>query len=140
MSEESVSVAHKKLRDFSSKDEERFYAYLLTIFKFNDIERQYDDDIRYPFACDFYVKSVDLFIECNFHWTHNGHWYDSNNEHDNYIVNLWKSKHKKYYDTAISVWTIHDLKKYEYGKKLNYIVLWNSNTMIKDFKKSFYKE
>ena len=33
------------------------------------IGNKYD---RYPFACDFYISSLDLFIECNYHWTHGG--------------------------------------------------------------------
>jgi hypothetical protein len=105
---------------------------LLTIFEETDIIRQYSDE-RYPFNCDFYIKSVDLFIECNFHWTHNSHYFDKNNEHDVKKLNIWKSKNSAYYKNAIYVWTVSDLRKKEYSKQLNYIVLWNQSNMIDDF-------
>ena len=40
--------------------------------KYPDVINQYKDE-RYPFACDFYIPSLDLYIECNYHWTHGGH-------------------------------------------------------------------
>ena len=52
-----------------SKKEDLYYNYLCNIYGSDDVVRQYSDD-RYPFSCDFYIKSKDLFIECNFHWTH----------------------------------------------------------------------
>lgn len=48
----------------TSKPEDRFYEMLCSKFGAEDVIRQYDD-ARYPFACDFYVKSKDLFIELN---------------------------------------------------------------------------
>lgn len=120
----------------SSKAEDKFYEYLLTIFKETDIERQYSDE-RYPFACDFYIKSLDLFIECNFHWTHNDHWFDPTNIDDLQLLDKWKAKRKRYYNIAINTWSISDVKKYAYSKKLNYIVLWNQSSMIDDFLTAF---
>lgn len=46
----------------TSSDEEVYYNYLLQHFEETDILRQYRDE-RYPFNCDFYIKSLDLFIE-----------------------------------------------------------------------------
>lgn len=120
----------------SSKAEDKFYEYLLTIFEEADIIRQYSDD-RYPFNCDFYIKPLDLFIECNFHWTHNNHYFDETNEQDIEKLNVWKSKNSKYYKIAINVWTILDVRKKEYSKQLNYIVLWNQSSMIDDFITAF---
>ena len=48
----------------TSSYEDVFYSKLLLIFDSEDIIRQYYDD-RYPFNCDFYIKSKDLFIELN---------------------------------------------------------------------------
>lgn len=45
------------------------YERLAVTFGPDDVVRQYRDP-RYPFFCDFYVRSLDLFVECNFHWTH----------------------------------------------------------------------
>ena len=37
-----------------------------------------------------------------------------------------KSKHSKYYDNAIEIWTVRDVKKHEVALKngLNYVVFW----------------
>lgn len=59
-----------------SKKEEQFFEYLKLLYNVDDIERQYSIDPRYPFNCDFYIKSEDLFIECNYHWTHGGKPFD----------------------------------------------------------------
>ena len=48
----------------TSQPEEMFYNELCKIFDKKDIYRQYKE-IRYPFDCDFYIKSLDLFIELN---------------------------------------------------------------------------
>ena len=53
-----------------SKPEDECYIMLYKKFGYDDIKRQYGEDMRYPFQCDFYVKSLDLFIEYNGHWTH----------------------------------------------------------------------
>ena len=50
----------------TSKPEENYYEYLKTIYDETDVIRQYKDK-RYPFCCDFYIKSKDLFIELNLH-------------------------------------------------------------------------
>ena len=38
-----------------------------------------------PFACYFYIPSLDLFIECNYRWTHGGKPYEGT-EDDKQIV------------------------------------------------------
>lgn len=108
--------------------EEKFYNRLCTYFNNSDIIRQYKDK-RYPFHCDFYIKSLDLFIECNFHWTHGKHLYNSNSQEDIDIVNKWKSKNTKYYNKAIETWTIRDIKKDKYVKEnnLHYVSLYNED-------------
>lgn len=65
----------------SNKEEDSFYNLLLQIFPKEDIERQYSDS-RYPFNCDFYIRSLDLFIELNFHFTHGFHPFNSNSKED----------------------------------------------------------
>ena len=73
----------KKNNSFNtSTPEDKFYDYLVEKFSKNDIIRQYSTDKRYPFNCDFYIKSLDLFIELNFNWTHGGHKFDANNQED----------------------------------------------------------
>ena len=91
----------------------------------------------YPFKCDFYVKSLDLYIEYNGHWTHNNHFYDKNNKIDIDALNRWieKSKYSKYYEIAVKVWSQRDVLKNEtaISNNINYIVFWDYNLL--DFKK-----
>ena len=82
-------------------------------FSADDICRQYRDEERYPFNCDFYIKSLDLFIELNLHWTHGGRPFDENDDECINKLAIWKEKAttSKFYTTAINVWTIRDVKK-----------------------------
>lgn len=124
----------------SSKPEEDFYTELCELFNINDIIRQYSDD-RYPFACDFYIKSLDMFIELNLFWTHGKHWFDSTNQDDMDKLNKWKSKDTTFYRNAIYNWTVLDIKKRTIAvqNNLNYIVLWNTQD-IYEFLQSLKKK
>ena len=75
---------------------------------------------------------MDLYIECNYHWTHGGKPYEGTNE-DNIIVKKWKAKNTKYYNNAINCWTVRDVNKRKVANQnnLNYIEFWN----IYDLKK-----
>lgn len=86
---------------------------------------QYKDS-RYPYSCDFYIKSKDLFIELNLHWTHGGHPFDKNNPEDLVKLNAWKEKENKYYNNAIHTWTELDVNKKMCAEehKLNYITIY----------------
>ena len=110
----------------ASKQEDKVYEILCEKFTKDDIVRQYKSE-KYPFSCDFYIKSLDLYIECNFSWTHGGHWFDKNSQEDLQRLAFMKSKHTKYYDNAIQTWTVRDVKKRECSQnnKLNYIVFWS---------------
>lgn len=112
----------------SSKKEE--YAYQLLCMKFgaNNIIRQYKSDV-YPFNCDFYIKSDNLYIECNFSWTHGGHFFNPNNAQDAEKLKLMQSKYGKYYNNAIITWTVRDAAKHSAAitNSLNYLVFWSIN-------------
>ena len=112
----------------SSHPEEEYYEYLLTIYPKDDVVRQYRDE-RYPFNCDFYIKSLDLFIECNYSWTHGGKPFDPEDEECKAKLAKWKedAKHSKYVRNAINTWTIRDPNKREVAKEnnLNYIEIFN---------------
>ena len=115
----------------ASKPEDLCFEKLLSKYSSEDIERNYNKDKRYPFMCDFYIKSLDLFIELNFHWTHGFHLFDKNNRDDIALVEKWKAKNTKYYTNAVNTWTIRDVKKYNTATKnnLNYLVFYTE----KDF-------
>ena len=102
----------------TSKPEQNTFDLLKT--KFPDIMTQYMDD-RYPFRCDFYIPSLDLFIECQYSWTHGDHPY--NEETDKEKLELWESKNTQYYRNAINTWTKRDTNKRKIAKqnKLNYL-------------------
>ena len=120
----------------TSKSEDRCYKILINKYNKENIIRQYKSNV-YPFACDFYIKSKNMYIECNFHWTHNNHLYNKNNIKDLITKCKWKQKAKtsKYYNIALDVWCNRDVKKFKHAKKnnLNYKVFYNE----KEFKDWF---
>lgn len=76
----------------SSQPEDDYYKYLVSIYSVNDVKRQYRDDLRYPFECDFYIPSKDLFIECNFFYMHGPHPFNENNEDDLKLLEFIRSR------------------------------------------------
>ena len=115
----------KKNNTFNkSKIEKELEVELRKIFQ--DLKTQYKSEV-YPFDCDFYIPSLDLYIEYNGTWTHGGHFFDKNNQEDLKILELWKSKNTKYYESAINVWTQRDVLKLNTAleNNLNYIAWFN---------------
>ena len=113
----------------TSKLENHMYDMLCEKFGETDVIHQYIDSDRYPYVCDFYIKSLDLFIELNAHWTHGFHWFDCMNENDLKTLNEWKLKGWSYF-----VWTVRDLEKRNTAiqNHLNYLVFWKND--LSDFK------
>ena len=115
----------KKNKTFNtSKPEKELGAKLKELY--SDLKTQYKSK-EYPFACDFYIPSLDLYIEYNGSWTHGNHFFDENNQDDLDTLKLWRSKDTEYYNNAIMVWTIKDVQKLETAIKnnLNYIAWFN---------------
>jgi len=122
---EQIYNTHKKNNSFkTSKAESELYQLLKE--KYPNVKYQYKSEV-YPFVCDFYIPELNLYIEYNGTWTHGKHPFNSNDENDINIVNLWKEKNTKYYNNAIINWTIRDVLKRNIAKEnnLNYIELWN---------------
>lgn len=126
----------------TSKIEHIIHNILLGMFGEEDVEHNYNKDLRYPWKCDFYIKSEDLFIEVNYSWMHGGHPFNPNNEEDLKILNIWKSKMKDHqqYKSAINCWTINDIEKINTAKKnkLKYIMIYNKED-LHDFIRSMEK-
>jgi len=122
-----------------SKIEDRCYELLINKFGKEDIERNYNKDRRYLFLCDFYIKSLDLFIECNFHWTHGKEPFDENNIQHQEILNIAKIKSLKstYWKTFIDIWVIRDKMKIRIAKEnnINYLMFYT----FKEFENWFNK-
>jgi hypothetical protein len=119
----------------TSKPEDEMYKKLCEKFGNDDVLRNYNTDVRYPFHCDFYVKSLDLFIELNGTWTHQDHFFDENNEEDLATIDRWllSSNEHSYYLEAIDTWTRRDTLKQKTAiyNNINYLVFWNSD--LSDF-------
>lgn len=117
----------------TSKPEETLYGLLCDVFGKDDVETQYVDAERYPFHCDFHVKSLDLFIELNAHWSHGGHWFDETDPGDVELLEKWLARTKErgssYYQQAVIVWTQRDLLKRQFAidNHLNYVVFWKQD-------------
>lgn len=80
--------------------------------KFKDVREQYKSE-KFPFACDFYIPSLDLYIDLNFHWTHGFKAFNKNSEKDLIKLNKWKQQigKSKFYENAIYTWTDLDVRK-----------------------------
>lgn len=121
----------------SSKIEQKMYELLCDKFGGANVIHQYKHDERYPFICDFYITSLDLFIELNASWTHGGHWFDASDKDDTQVLNLWYEKAENmpsaYYRAAIETWTVRDVKKRQIAlvNNLNYVVFWKND--LSDF-------
>lgn len=130
----------------TSKAEIKIKLLLEETFGKEDVIYQYNKDVRYPFACDFYIKSLDLFIELNFHWTHNFHPFDENNPED--LLELQKLMNKpqtrinskgkevaSFYKICIEVWTKRDVIKLQTAKNnnLNYLAFYSENEFYEWF-------
>lgn len=107
--------------------EEELSSYILSLFP--DMIRQYRSQ-KYPFACDYYIPSIDTYIELQGSWTHGGHPYMSEDS-DVAIAMLWQQKAltSKYYKNALYTWTTRDVQKRTIAKQngLNFYELWGTN-------------
>ena len=103
------------------------YADLCKQYGEDNVIRQYRDE-RYPFVCDFYIPSEDLFIEYNGSWTHGEHPFDPMNLDDISTLEAWQEKviDHPYYQNAIYTWTDLDVRKQRIAKEnnLNYVVIY----------------
>lgn len=111
----------------TSKHEEYIYEKLTT--KFDKVIRQYSSE-EYPYPCDFFIPTLNLYIEYQGTWTHGKHPYNSTSEEDVKTLTNWKNlgeSNHPYYNTAITAWTIKDLTKHKLAKEnnLNWIEFWN---------------
>lgn len=109
----------------SSQQENEIYN--LLVEKFGEVKRQYKTP-QYPFACDFYIPSEDLYIEYQGYWSHGNEPYIGSNEQEK-KVKIWKLKNTSQYNRAIKCWTIEDPLKRKTAKDngLNWIEFFTVN-------------
>lgn len=128
----------------TSKEEQ--YIFNKIKLKF-EVLQHYKDKERYPFVCDFYIPSLDLFIEYQGSMFHNNRPYLGTEDDLKEIEEIKQKsemrkqitgKQKTRYDSLIETWTIRDVKKRKIAKQnnLNYLEFFN----LHDFDKWFEKQ
>lgn len=129
----------------TSRPEDALGDLLRDRFGENDVIRNVVVDDRYPYHVDFYIKSMDLFIEMNGDRCHYTHWFDETNLDDLANLKKWtdgmirieeESGRNSRYRQFIKTWTISDVAKRNSAKKnkLNYLVLWDGSCHMRDGK------
>lgn len=125
-----------EVTQYSSRGEKLIFNTLKE--KYPDILQYYRDNryaslrTGYQFECDFYIPSLDLFIEYQGFPTHGTHPYNKNDENDkNELLELKKqikycnenNKSDSFYKAKIDAWTKGDVYKRNIAKwhNLNYI-------------------
>ncbi len=135
-----------KNKTFNKSNNEE-YIYKKLQQKFTDVKRQYKSNV-YPYRCDFYLPSIDTYIEYNGHWSHGFEPYIGSKEQLE-KVKLWESKskelnifnkHKDEYSNAIDVWTRRDVEKLNKAREnnLSYLVFYNMTQFTKWFRRIVY--
>jgi hypothetical protein len=127
-----------------SSDEIEVLTYLQNKFGKENVVCQYFEYERYPYNCDFYIKTYDMFIELQAnHFVHGDHPFNSNDYNDLIrLQELYKAKEDKLkrtgnakgYDDAIRIWTYDDVikRKTAIENKLNFHEYWS----VKELKDS----
>lgn len=130
---QKVSDAKRENGTFNtSAPEQWLLEMLVSVFGEHDVLTQHNTDLRYPFHCDFYIKSRDMFVELNAFWTHGNGWFNEESIADNIMLSDWiqgcETKDSEFYNNAIQNWTTTDVVKRETARKhrLNYVVFWDN--------------
>jgi len=108
----------------------RFFG-LCESYGFQNVIPQYRTD-EYPFISDFYIKHLDLYIECHYYWTHGDEPFNKDNPYHQYQVHKWKNSNLEFNHNAIKNWTISDPRKLQtvIDNKLNMVFEYNTNKYI----------
>lgn len=123
-----------KCRKNMTPSENLVFMVLRDHFGTDDIVPQYSDD-RYPYKCDFYVKSQDMFIEVNAFTGHYTRFYDKDDEECQQQLKKWltQAKHKSLCLTYIDEWVGSDVEKIKTAldNGINYTVFWDSRSALR---------
>ena len=110
-----------------SKDEKEMYKILCDKFGKENIKKEYKSE-RYPFRCDFYITTKDLFIEYQGYWSHGGEKYIGTKKQQEKLNEVMSKIQENYiYRTLIDTWTVKDVVKRQWAKNhnLNWIEFFN---------------
>lgn len=126
-----INSAKRASNSFNtSAPENELHGLVAGHFGKDQVIRQYSDP-RYPYRCDFYIPSRDLFIELNGMWTHGGHWFDQEDSHDRQVVERWRAKRTAFYEKAVLQWCQWDTAKRNAARaaRLKYVTFWDSQRL-----------
>ena len=130
----NILLNPKLCKSSTSKCEEVAYKLLCDKYGSDNVEWSYNKDDRYPFHCDFYVKSEDLFIELNIFPTHYKEPFDENNaEHLELLERIKTNPCNWIEKDMINVWANSDIKKFNIAKSnnLNYLMFYSMEEFYK---------
>ena len=118
-----------------SKIEQDTYRYLCSRFSIYDIRFNEIIDDRYPFHVDFYISSIDVFIEINAHHSHGTHRFGTDPSDKQLLEELKKKVEKCPKSQAkniIRVWTQSDPLKIKTAQDNNllYIPIWSNKIEV----------
>ena len=117
-----------KRRGPTSENEKIVYDLLCKKYGEEDVEWSYYDKYRYPWHCDFYIKSKDIFIELNIFPSHYKEPFDKNNkDHLKLLEKIKYSPSNWVEETMVNVWAGSDIMKIDTAKKnkLKYFTFYN---------------
>lgn len=111
----------------SSKYERKFLSKLEEEFGSENVIYQHFDSEIYPYSCDFYIKSLDLWLELNGWWHHGNHPFFGS-EDDIKTLSDVKLKYPNQYASFEKVWTKSDVLKFDTAKrnKINYLAIYDN--------------
>ena len=143
--QEKIYNTKKKNNSFNNRSKQEIRCFELLKTKFPDAEHSYRDEKRYPFNCDVYIPSKDLFIEFHFGFAHGSEPFDLNNQKHLQEIERCKikqnetrfdGKKKKSYAEKIKVWTESDPLKLKtfIDNKLNFKIFYTEKEFLKWFK------
>ncbi len=110
--------ATMKKNNSYNKSKEEEYINKILCEKFGEVKRQYVSKV-YPFACDFYIPSLNLYIEYQGYWAHGNEPYNKNNIEHQKILQNWTNNTHPQYKNAIKTWTTKDPLKRNTARKNN---------------------
>ena len=104
--------------------EDMLVQYLKNTYPQYTILTQYNEDPRYPYMCDCYIKELDLFIEFQGSYFHNWRPFDYSAAHIKEYEEMVAHGGQK--ETIANVWRYKDTEKRECAKRnnLNYLEYW----------------
>lgn len=138
---DKIFASRKQNKTLNTSNPEEVLGELLREhFGADDVEHHIVVDDRYPYHVDYYIKSLDLFIELNGDRCHNDHWFDASNPRDVQIVRAWSENMERIetetgrpsrYRQYIKTWTVSDVEKRQTAREndLNYLVFWDGSSV-----------